>query len=464
MLIISLFGFEFQRPQTGGGKVPIKSFGLFKNNTKANWPIGTKLDLATFIKFNDESHLKLSSLPSYKNALLLQGPVGPFFSKLAHFLRNRGTQTHKINFNPGDEFFYPKSNGNCHLYDFTLEYWPQFLERYLVQEQIDAIFLFGDCRPIHKPAKELCKEYGLDLWVFEEGYFRPNFFTLEYFGVNAYSRLFSSTLDDLLNQRRDLPQASIYNHWTTVFKLSHVYITRHAIIYWLMNVIQPFKCANYDHHRQLNFVIALRWIKNFIAHWVYKIKDQRKINFLLDGRLSSKKNYFLFPLQVHDDAQMTEHSDFKSVEDALEMVLTSFYRHHSLNKNLNTTLIIKHHPMDRGHKNYAQFIKTLTQNLGIQDQVHYLHELDLDEILPYCKGCITVNSTLGLKALVAGVPVKNLGRSFYDKFRLTSQKTLNQFWKNPGSVSHQDVLEFKNFVISQTQVNGCLYSPKYELQ
>ena len=37
-----------------------------------------------------------------KRVLLLQGPVGPFFSNLAHDLRHAGAEVLKVNFNAGD--------------------------------------------------------------------------------------------------------------------------------------------------------------------------------------------------------------------------------------------------------------------------------------------------------------------------------------------------------------------------
>lgn len=43
-----------------------------------------------------------------KRVLLLQGPVGPFFKRLAADLRGAGAQVHKVNFNAGDWLFYPR--------------------------------------------------------------------------------------------------------------------------------------------------------------------------------------------------------------------------------------------------------------------------------------------------------------------------------------------------------------------
>src|SRR2546423_12568053 len=42
-----------------------------------------------------------------KKVLLLQGPVGPFFRRLAKLLRAAGAADHKGNFNGGDCLFFP---------------------------------------------------------------------------------------------------------------------------------------------------------------------------------------------------------------------------------------------------------------------------------------------------------------------------------------------------------------------
>jgi capsular polysaccharide export protein len=414
---------------------------------------------------HSESSLHLSSLPVYKNVLLLQGPVGPFFLKLAQFLEQRGTTAHKINFNAGDEWFYPDKKLNTSLYTHTLEYWPNYLEEYIVQHQIEAVFLFGDCRPIHLPAKLLCRDYKIDLWVFEEGYFRPNFFTLDFFGVNAHSRLNKIPLESLL-----ITENSNANPLMAEFKSlnsynqTQLYMARHAFLYWLMNIMQPIKSKHYDHHRELNLALAYRWTKNIFFYFLYLLKERSAQKKLITKGFLDKKSFFLFPLQVHDDAQMKYHSNFESVEDAIQFVITSFHKHILIHASTALPiLIIKHHPMDRGHTNYSRYISNLCKTLGLEDYVYYLHNLDVGSITPYLKGCITVNSTLGLRMLCEGVPVKNLGASFYDKAGITCQKSLDEFWHSPGSVSFDKVQQFKQAIISQTQVNGCLYSPGYRL-
>ena len=52
------------------------------------------------------------------------------------------------------------------------EEWPSFFRELVLQRKIDAVFVFGDCRPIHRPAIEIAKELGIQVWVFEPGLYR----------------------------------------------------------------------------------------------------------------------------------------------------------------------------------------------------------------------------------------------------------------------------------------------------
>lgn len=118
--------------------------------------------------------------------LLLQGPVGPFFWRLAKDLRALGTTVHKVNFNGGDWLFYPKGALN---YRGRMQDWPAWLKDKLQALEIDVLMLFGDSRPIHKQAHAVARELGIEVGVFEEGYVRPHCITLERDGVNGNSLL-----------------------------------------------------------------------------------------------------------------------------------------------------------------------------------------------------------------------------------------------------------------------------------
>ena len=112
-----------------------------------------------------------------RNVLLLQGPVGPFFKKLATDLEKQGHNVVKVNLNGGDWFFYHGSNVLNFRDDTAV--WPFWIESVMVGRQIDRIYLFGDCRSYHRQAITIARRLNIDVFVFEEGYIRPNYITLE---------------------------------------------------------------------------------------------------------------------------------------------------------------------------------------------------------------------------------------------------------------------------------------------
>jgi capsule polysaccharide modification protein KpsS len=131
--------------------------------------------------------LILERLGAARNILLLQGPVGPFFDHLARFLIEQGRSVTKINLNAGDAWFYRQAGA----IDFAEppDHWPHFVDRILHERRIDALILFGDCRPYHRSAILRARLQSIPAFVFEEGYLRPNFVTFEPGGVNANSSL-----------------------------------------------------------------------------------------------------------------------------------------------------------------------------------------------------------------------------------------------------------------------------------
>lgn len=329
--------------------------------------------------------------------------------------------------------------------------WPQHLRELLVNRKIEAVFLFGDCRGIHKVAKSLCESLDIDLWCFEEGYFRPNFFTLEKNGVNYNSQLKHTNPSSLQQLKIN---TSLISYPKRFFQMILA-----GFQYWLANVTQPNRYPHYTHHRDLNFIKAVYWTRSFLRFLKYKVTEF-PIRKLIKN--SSSASYFVVPLQVHDDSQITEHSDYQSIEEFIEEVLISFAEHVKETSCLDT-VIIKHHPMDRGHVEYGSFISSLSDRLEISSQIVYVHDLALPEIFPHCKGCITVNSTYGMQSLLHNTPVITMGRCFYAKEGLTFQGTLKEFWRNPGSVNLELFNNYRSHVIASSQVNGCLYSKEYEI-
>jgi len=69
-----------------------------------------------------------SLLESAENILLLQGPVGDFFQRLAGWLTANGKTVHKFNFNAGDDYFYPPTQAHTVAFNDSYDAFPEFLQ------------------------------------------------------------------------------------------------------------------------------------------------------------------------------------------------------------------------------------------------------------------------------------------------------------------------------------------------
>jgi capsular polysaccharide export protein len=122
-----------------------------------------------------------------RHFLMLQGVCSPFFMRLAERLKAEGHRVFKVNFNVGDQVYWRARNATN--FRGRLASLPEFLETQFKRYDITDQIVFGDCRPVHAPALALAREMGIRNHVFEEGYFRPHWITLEREGTNAHSRL-----------------------------------------------------------------------------------------------------------------------------------------------------------------------------------------------------------------------------------------------------------------------------------
>ena len=122
-----------------------------------------------------------------RSFLFLQGPCTHFFPRLADRLEAAGHGVHRINFCAGDALYWGPRKSWWFRGDVGLlrDFLDDKYRRHGITDQI----LFGDRRPVHRPAVEHGGACGVRTHVFEEGYFRPWWVTLEREGVNGHSLL-----------------------------------------------------------------------------------------------------------------------------------------------------------------------------------------------------------------------------------------------------------------------------------
>ncbi|EAI3824016.1 capsule biosynthesis protein [Campylobacter coli] len=391
------------------------------------------------MKFRDKIKKEFSG----KTVLLLQGPVGTFFHHLAIKMKKNKTKVFKLNFNGGDFLFYP-SGKRCKCDKKDLE---NFYESFFKEKKIDAIVMYNDCRLIHAKAIKVARGLGIGIWIFEEGYLRPYCITFEKDGVNANSSL-----------PRD---KNFYFSWNISIKESikeipggFKFMAFSAFLYWLFSfLLAPF-FNNKLHHRTLFPFEFLFWFRSLYRKYLYKLTE-KKLNQKI---YSLEKKYFLAILQVYNDTQIKHHYK-KSIEEFIEETILSFANH----ARAKSYLVFKHHPMDRGYRNYSKLIDELSQKYHVEGRIFYVHDTYLPTLLRNALGCITINSTVGLSAILEGCPTKVCGNAFYNFEGLAYPKKLQFFWREAHAYKPNPslVINFKNYLLSTNQFNGNFYKNSF---
>lgn len=377
--------------------------------------------------------------------LFLQGVASPFFPRLADSLGAGGDAIFRINFCGGDALYWGRRP--AFAFRERVEQLPGFLETLFERHGFTDLVLFGNRRPVHRPAIALARQTGIRLHVFEEGYIRPGWITLEHGGVNGDSRL-PRKPEWYREVNRRLP-----NHGDGLpVSTSLAVRAGEDLAYHLANLANPVLFPGYRPHRPHGAALEYAgWVRRYAALPVLARFDAARIRRLLaDGR-----PFFLLPLQLSADAQIIHYSPFRQMSEALEAVLRSF----AATAPKDVGLVVKDHPLDTGLFDYRKFIGRLAAELDIGGRVLYLETGDLGPLFDRARGIVTVNSTTGLSALTRGRPVKVLGRAIYDLPGMTSQCSLDHFWQQPEVPDSALVAAFRNVVIHTTQVNGDFYTP-----
>lgn len=378
-----------------------------------------------------------------KNILFLQGPMGYFFKNLDRRFRERGATTYKIGFNAGDRFFAFRDNYTP--FRGKREHWNTFVKRFLKVNYIHKIFLFGDCRYYQSIAIIMAKELAIDVFVFEEGYVRPHYITMEKFGVNDYSQI--SRKPEVYHQLENTFLKTAFHAQQSKFNM-----VLSSTLYYLLANIFHYSYPHYHHHRDFSagkeFFYGIRAVFRKV---LFSFKEKKYLKYIKED---ISKNYYFVPLQTHNDFQILQHSGYRSLEKFIIEVLESF----ALHAPSKTFLLFKHHPVDRGRKNYQDFILEQAELLEIEKRIIVVHDVYLPTCLQHAKATITINSTVGLTSIGYNIPTITLGNAIYDIEGLTAKGiSLDSFWtkhQKPDAVLFQ---KFRNYLIQKTQLNGSFY-------
>lgn len=375
--------------------------------------------------------------------LFLQGPASRAFNHVGHALAARGHKVHRINFHAGDQLFWTLPGAKN--YRGSDRDWPAYLESLIVEQGITEIVLFGDCRPRHRAAVMVARRMQVPVHVFEEGYIRPHWVTLELGGVNGHSSL-SRNPDFFREQAAGLQPVLGGAAVPSSFARRAMEDLAYNFAYMLMGWAFPF----YRTHRPWNPMVEY-------VSWGARLLRRRATARSIAAevvRASALEDFYVFPLQLDCDSQVRTHSPFNGMSPAIEAVLQSFARA----APATSTLLIKEHPLDNGMRNWRALISGTATALGITDRVCFVEDGDLDAMTRRSRGMVTINSTSGTLALAAGVPITTMGDALYDIAGLTFRGELDAFWTQAVPPDASLFEAFRRVLAHRSLVRGGFFS------
>jgi capsular polysaccharide export protein len=373
--------------------------------------------------------------------VFLQGPPGPFFRLLGEEMTRQGLTVHRINVSGGDRLDWPDGAVN-----FRGRYseWPVFFDKFLRENRITDLLLYGDCRPYHLAAHGVAALRNVRTHVLEEGYLRPHWMTLEPEGVNARSTL-SRDKNWLFTAAPLLPPEPDLAPVTASFR------RRARDSYWYYHHVFTGRLA-YPHYRSHRSTPILK--EGF--GWLWKFWRERNAAREADNVLRQLEGtpMVVLPLQLSGDYQIRAHSPFPDMQSAASYVIESFAAYAPSEMHL----LLKAHPMDCSFFNWPRFVRQHAKRLGLERRLHFVDGGDLDRMAREARGLVCVNSTSATLALANDTPVCTLGDAIYDLPGLTHQRHLDTFWSNPTAPEPGLYPAFRRVLVDRCLVRGGLAS------
>lgn len=374
-----------------------------------------------------------------RHFLFVTAPFGAFSRELAARLRQEGARCSRVLLNGGDVLDWGLSHA-C-AYFGPLAGWPDWLSETVRRERVTDLILYGDCNPYCADAKKVAAGLGLPTQIFEQGYFRPFWITLERDGVNANSRL---RRDPELCRKLNLAPAPAEPVWLAPLTPPAVrrIFAYHVALGLLHPVFSRYRPPYvYSAHRQMAGHVR-RYLVQRLTRW----RARRE----LAQALAQPGPIFVALLQRPGDSQLMRHSPFRSTADFIRRVVESF----AAFAPTEARLIFKSHPLDPGLEPHAKVIAQAAAEAGVADRIRFVDDGDLNALLERVSGVVTINSTSGLSALEYGQPTVVLGKAIYDIPGLTHQRGLDVFWTSPEAPDAELFEDFHRLEMARTQING----------
>jgi capsular polysaccharide export protein len=371
--------------------------------------------------------------------LIVSAPFGRFSRVLAEVITDLGGDVSRMLFNAGDAVTWQRPKGIAFKEDSQA--WHQKVPEF-VQAYTDII-VFGEGGPYNQAILSQRDRISPRVWVLENGYFRPDWITLEQNGVNGSSGLPREAAGYPIpgpEMPVTQPVGKILPHHVINISLYHFY-----------QMVGGLAFPKYRHP----YTMSPLW--QFWGH------VRRYFTLACQPRsaceasvIRARGPFYIACLQREGDAQLLRYSKFADNTAFLAEVMTSFAAH----APKSSRLVVKNHPLDPGLNDLAHMTRCLAIERGLEGRVDFIDGGNLAQLCRAAEGMVVNNSSAALSALGFRTPVKVLGQAFFDFEGLTDQQGLDSFWSAPKASNPALFTAFRAHVISKSQINGNYHEPR----
>lgn len=383
-------------------------------------------------------------MPTPRRFLFLQGPISPFFREVAAGLRALGHDARRINLCLGDKLSW-RGPGAV---DFLgrAEEWPAFVGAFLDRHGTTDLVLLGEQRPLHRAAIAAARERGVAVAVTDFGYLRPDWIALERDGMGGESR-FPRDPAAVRALAARCPEPGTAPRYADDFAAQARWDVRHHLA-----SLSPWPFRHYRSfllHHPVPAYLGTGW------RLLRRARETRRDASLVAALRERGAPLFLFAMQMETDYSVRAYSRFPDNDTAIAETVASFARA----APADARLLVKLHPLDPGLKNWRRRIARIAEAAGVAPRVHALAgALPADDAVLACRGVVTINSTLGLRAVQLGRATRVLGEAIYDVPGLVWRGGADAFWTEAPPPDAVLAADFVRAIAGCLHVRGVFYA------
>ena len=306
------------------------------------------------------------------------------------------TKCDKCNMNDKDLKFYEVYTGRLSLKScINLYCSTQKLAIDIVEHNnVYAIFIFNGENVEQKAVSDIAKKHNLPTLFFEIANI-PGKIYVDRFGTNAHSELYANP--EILDLLPDCHEE--YLKWKSSYLLQKRkinYIPQRRSKYSdlsVKNIQNLWGMIRYSN---------LGYDKQYVKKKIYNAVINLFGHFDFDEFDYTSNEYIFFPMQVTYDTQVMVNSNI-SVFEALEYAIRKA-------DNEGKILVVKPHPQESD-----TYILSALKKLRQKNNFFIVND-NVFSILDNASEVVTINSTVGLEAMILGKNIDVLGRAMYVNF------------------------------------------------